>query len=47
MKLAKINVTVSEDAKKILTDYKAENDIDNLDSSLEALLEDFQSVMSK
>lgn len=48
MKLVKINVTVSEEAKKVLTDYKDSNDdLDNLDSALEALLMDFQAVMSE
>ncbi len=42
VKLTKINVTVSEDAKRVLLDYKDQNvDLHNLDSALEALLIEF------
>lgn len=38
MKLAKINVTVSDEAKNVLIDYQDANEHDNLDSALDAML---------
>lgn len=38
MKLEKINVTVSADAKKILVDYQKKRGLNNLDSALQAFL---------
>ena len=38
MKLAKINVTVSVEAKNVLIDYQEANEHDNLDSALDAML---------
>lgn len=38
MELEKINVTVSADAKKVLTSYQKAQGLNNLDSALEAFL---------
>jgi hypothetical protein len=38
MKLAKINVTVSVEAKNVLIEYQESNGHDNLDSALDAML---------
>lgn len=46
IKLSKINVTVSTDAKNVLTNYQDMYGIENLDSALEAVLIGFGSLES-
>ena len=38
MKLVKINVTVSNEAKNVLIEYQEANGYNNLDSALDAML---------
>jgi len=41
MELAKINVTVSLEAKNVLVDYQTTHGHSNLDSALESLLSEY------
>ena len=43
MKLVKINVTVSNEAKNVLIEYQEANGYSNLDSALDAMLLEYRS----